>query len=127
MLKDRGLIQVALPTADLPRAVGFYRDILGLPLLFEVSGMAFFQLGNGTRLMVGGNAASLKPGESNAIYFDAPDLPALAEGLARKGVVFLGPAETLQRFETSDLKLQFFRDPDGNLIGLMGNVPRGAG
>jgi catechol 2,3-dioxygenase-like lactoylglutathione lyase family enzyme len=123
MLKDRALVQIALPTADLARAVGFYRDTLGLPLLFEVSGMAFFQLANGTRLMVGSNAADLKPGESNAIYFDAPDLPALAEALAAKGVQFRGPALTLQRHETSDLKLQFFRDPDGNLIGLMGNVP----
>ena len=34
--------QIALTIQKLPRAVAFYRDTLGLKLLFEVSGMAFF-------------------------------------------------------------------------------------
>ncbi len=123
MLKDRALVQVALPTMDLPRAVAFYRDLLGLPLLFEVSGMAFFQLHNGVRLMVGTNAPDLKPSESHAIYFDAPDLPMLAEQLVKRGITFRGPAQVLQKTATGNLMLQFFRDPDGNLLGLMGVVP----
>ena len=122
MLKDRALVQVALPTVDLGRAVIFYRDVLDLPLLFEVSGMAFFQLHNGVRLMVGSHAADLTPKDSTALYFDAPDLSELAEKLAKRGVVFRGPATTLQKTASGDLMLQFFRDPDGNLLGLMGVV-----
>jgi hypothetical protein len=36
----------------------------------------------------------------------------------------IGNIETLQRTDTHELKLQFFRDPDGNEIGLMGMVDR---
>jgi methylmalonyl-CoA/ethylmalonyl-CoA epimerase len=122
MLKDRDLVQVALPTADLARAVAFYRDTLGLPFLFEISGMAFFQIRNGVRLMVGGNAKDLAPRDSSAIYFDAPDLPLLAAELGKRGVVFRGPALALQKTAKGHLMLQFFNDPDGNLIGLMGDV-----
>ena len=125
MLKDRDLVQIALPTSDLPRAIVFYRDTLGLPVLFEVSGMAFFQVKNGVRLMVGSNAANLTPTDSTAIYFDAPDLPVLAAELAKRGVEFRGPALTLQKTAKGNLMLQFFRDPDGNLIGLMGDVAAG--
>ena len=36
---------VTLGVADLPRAVAFYRDVLGLPLLDLPAGVAFFELG----------------------------------------------------------------------------------
>ncbi len=120
-LAGRALAQVALPTADLPRAVAFYRDVLGLPLLFETNGMAFFQLAN-TRLMIGRREAggpALGPG---LIYFEAPDLPELGAELEARGLVFRGPAETLQRTAEGELQLRFAPDPDGNMIGLMGVV-----
>ena len=44
--------QIAMTVADLPRAVAFYRDVLGLRFLFEAPpAMAFFECG-GTRLML---------------------------------------------------------------------------
>ena len=43
--------QIAVTVQDLPRAVAFYRDALGLQYLFEASGMAFFDC-SGTRLML---------------------------------------------------------------------------
>ena len=46
------IAQIALTTQNLAKAVAFYRDTLGLKLMFEVSGMAFFDIG-GTRLMIG--------------------------------------------------------------------------
>jgi predicted enzyme related to lactoylglutathione lyase len=122
-LAGRDLMQVALSTSDLKRATAFYRDVLGLPFLFEVSGMAFFQAGN-TRLMVGDAGADFKPRTGGVLYFDAPDLPALAAALEAKGVRFIGPAEVLQRTEQGDLMLRIFTDPDGNHLALMGVVPR---
>ena len=38
--------QIVINVKDLQRAVGFYRDVLGLPLLFEIPGAAFFQAGS---------------------------------------------------------------------------------
>ena len=46
------LQQVAETVADLEQAVDFYRDSLGLSMLMETNGMAFFDL-DGTRLMLG--------------------------------------------------------------------------
>lgn len=43
-LAGRPLQQVAITTGDLPAAIGFYRDRLGLPFLFESNGMAFFDM-----------------------------------------------------------------------------------
>ncbi len=120
-LAGRALAQVALPTADLPRAVAFYRDVLLINNQFETNGMAFFQLQN-TRLMIGRREAggpALGPG---LIYFEAPDLPELGAELEARGVVFRGPAETLQRTGEGELKLRFLQDPDGNMVGLMGVV-----
>lgn len=122
-LAGRKLVQAAFTCRDLDRARAFYRDVLGLPLLFEAANMLFFQL-EGMRLMVGKEE---KPGSligGAVIYFDAPDIDALGAALEAKGVNFERPAETVQRTETHELKLRAFKDPDGNAIALMGMVPR---
>jgi catechol 2,3-dioxygenase-like lactoylglutathione lyase family enzyme len=124
-LAGRELVQVALPSDDLQRSIAWYRDILGLPLMFEVGGMAFFKAG-ALRLMIGDRSrneldVSFEPGGA-ALYFDAPDLPELALALESRGVAFMGPAEVLQRGEQGELQLRFFKDPDGNLLALMGTV-----
>lgn len=123
-LAGRKLVQVALTVKDLDRARIFYRDTLGLPLLFEAGNMLFFDIG-GQRLMVGLAENTDRPLVGGTyIYFDAPDLPALIPALKAKGVEMIGNTETLQRTDTHELKLQFFKDPDGNEIGLMGMVAK---
>ena len=122
-LAGRPLVQVALTVRDLERARAFYRDVLGLALLFEVSGMMFFQL-QGLRLMIGREHKPGQPIGGSLIYFDAPDIDALGQALEAKGVVFAGPANVVQRTATHDLKLREFFDPDGNALALMGQVAR---
>lgn len=121
-LAGRKLVQVALTCRDLDRARVFYRDTLGLPLMFEAGSMLFFDAG-GQRLVVGLAEKPDRPIGGTYIYFDAPDIAALVSALKAKGVEMIGNIETLQRTGTHELKLQFFRDPDGNEIGLMGMVP----
>lgn len=121
-LQGRKLTQVALTSRDLARSLGFYRNTLGLTLLFEAGNMLFFDLG-GVRLLIGTENAAGQPGGS-VLYFDAPDIDTLAPALEQKGVTFLGPAQTIQRTGSHDLKLREFRDPDGNPLALMGMVPR---
>jgi catechol 2,3-dioxygenase-like lactoylglutathione lyase family enzyme len=121
-LAGRKLQQVALTCRDLDRARNFYRDTLGLPLMFEAGNMLFFQL-DGLRLMVGQEEKPASPIGGSVLYFDAPDIDALAAALEGRGVKFTGPAETVQRTETRELKLRAFHDPDGNALALMGMVP----
>jgi catechol 2,3-dioxygenase-like lactoylglutathione lyase family enzyme len=120
-LRNRKLVQVALTSRDLDRSRSFYRDTLGLTLLFEVGGMLFFDLG-GIRLLIGTENSLGQPGGS-VLYFDAPDIDTLAPALEQKGVTFIGPVQILQRTESHELKLRIFRDPDGNPLALMGMVP----
>jgi len=121
-LRGRRLVQVALTTRDLDRSRRFYRDTLGLTLLFEAGSMLFFDLG-GTRLLVGSENTGGEPGGS-ILYLDAPDIDSLGPALESRGVTFLGPAQVVQRSETHELKIRAFRDPDDNTLQLMGNVPR---
>ncbi len=59
--------QIAVTVGNLERAVTFYRDTLGMPLLFQVPNMAFFDCG-GIRLML---SLAEKQGEifSSVIYY----------------------------------------------------------
>lgn len=123
-LAGRNVVQVALPTQDLVKARRFYSDVLGLPLLSNVSGMLFYQLGN-TRLMIGSNVeGEIRPLDGSTIYIDAPDLPQLAVRLEQRGLAFAGPVEVVQRRQGKEMQVRFFRDPDGNLLALMGWVSR---
>ena len=67
--------QIAVNARDLPRAVRFYRDTLGLPFLFEVPGMAFFDCG-GIRLLVGTAVRPELDHPSSILYFRVADIRA---------------------------------------------------
>ena len=105
------IAQIALSTRDLAGAVAFYRDVLGLKLMFEVSGMAFFDAG-GTRLMIG-QAHHDGPLQNNTyLYFDAGDWYTTEAALIERGLKFDRDAEVVQRAEGKEHTLRFFKDPD---------------
>ena len=67
--------QIAMTVGDLPRAVAFYRDVLGMRFLFEAPpAMAFFDCG-GVRLMLSlPEQAGAAAGEQCAsIFYDTVD------------------------------------------------------
>ena len=115
--------QLALTVPDVPDAVRFYRDALGLPLLFEAPpGLAFFDLG-GVRLMLSapekGAAASPSTG---AIYFRVADIRAAHAAIAARGVTFEDEPHLVARMPDHELWMTFMRDPGGNLLALMAEV-----
>jgi methylmalonyl-CoA/ethylmalonyl-CoA epimerase len=116
------IAQIALTTQNLTGAVAFYRDTLGLKLMFEVPGMAFFDVG-GTRLMLGENRLSEKLQNNTYVYFDAGDWYETEAALERRGLKFDRPADIVQRTEGKEHAIRFFRDPDGNALAIMGWRP----
>src|SRR5947207_1873296 len=59
------IAQIALTVSDLGRAVGFYRDVLGMPLLFQAPpGLAFFRCG-AIRLILSVPEKNFTPGASS--------------------------------------------------------------
>ena len=122
MTKLSKLAQVALSTRDLPTAIAFYRDTLGLKVLFEVSEMAFFDM-DGTRLMIGAAQHKGALQINTYLYFDAGDWNATEAALIARGVKFDRDAEIVQRAEGKEHALRFFKDPDGNALAIMGWRP----
>ena len=116
-----GIAQIALSVRDLPRATAFYRDALGLKLLFEVPGMSFFDAG-GVRIMLGTQGG--EPGARGTIvYFKVADMASAHAALAQRNVRFEQPPHVVGRTPTHEVSLAFCNDPDSNLLGLMSEQP----
>jgi methylmalonyl-CoA/ethylmalonyl-CoA epimerase len=113
--------QIALTVTDVDRAIAFYRDVLGIKLLFQVPGMGFFDCA-GVRLMLSG---SENPDEhyGSIIYFRVPDIREAHAELEGRGMTFEREPHMIARMASHELWMAFFRDPDRNLLALMSEVP----
>ena len=116
----KGMLQVAIAANDPAKLSTYYRDTLGLSVLFETGGMSFFGAG-GVRLMIG-PAQGAKPGDK-ILYFEPENFTAAEAALEARGVRFPGAANVLQREAGRELALRPFADPEGNMLALMGWRP----
>jgi len=116
-----GLRQVALHADDLGRATGFYGDVVGLRHLctFDPPGLVFFDLGDGTRLLLEGGAPSA------LLYLAVDDIDAVRARLGAAGVTFEDEPHMIHRDDDAAFGeagveewMAFFRDSEGNLVGL---------
>ena len=117
--------QISIIVKDVERATAFYRDVLGLPLLFTVPGMAFFDCG-GVRLMLGTPSSAEYDHPSSILYFRVPDINAGHRRLVEHGVDIVAPPRLIAPMPTHDLWMTAFRDGEGNIHQLMSEVPRSA-
>jgi predicted enzyme related to lactoylglutathione lyase len=114
------LLQVAQHADDLDRAVAFYRDTLGGDLLarFDPPGLAFFRLGDARLLLERGAPTAL-------IYLSVPDARQAIAELGKAGVEIVSDAHLIHTdadgvFGPAGAQewMGFFRDSEGNLLGL---------
>ena len=112
------LAQIAMRATDRDRAVRFYRDVLGLPLLFEAPpALAFFDCG-GVRLMLGpAEGAFDHPG--SVLYFGVEDIDASHAALQARGVKFVEAPHLIAKLPCQDVWLAAFEDSEGNTLALM--------
>ena len=122
-LADATITQLLIPVEDFERGVVFYRDVLGIPLLFAAPPqMAFFQCGALT-LLVGVTPAGQKAQRGSAIYFGVKDIQAVHASLRKEGVQFNTPPHVVNRSAKSEVWLAEFVDPEGNQLALMSEIP----
>jgi methylmalonyl-CoA/ethylmalonyl-CoA epimerase len=117
--------QISIIVKDVDRATAFYRDVLGLPLLFSVPGMAFFDCG-GVRLMLGMASSPEYDHPSSIFYFRVPDIQAGYQRLVEHNVEIVAPPRLIAPMPTHDLWMTGFKDSEGNIHQLMSEVPRTA-
>jgi len=117
--------QIAITVHDVERATAFYRDILGLPLLFTAGKLAFFDCG-GVRLMLDVPEKPEFDHPSSILYFAVPDINAAHGQMAGKGVRFEDEPHMIAKMPDHDLWMTFFRDSEQNLLALMSEVRRAA-
>lgn len=115
--------QIAITVGDLDAAVAFYRDKLGMALLFTAPGMAFFDLGP-VRLMLGTSEREDLDHRASIIYYRVRDIEAAARVLRDRGVEFEHEPRLAHPGDDHDLWLAFIRDMEGNYLGLMEEKPR---
>ena len=116
--------QIAMIVHDLPRAVAFYRDVLGMRFLFEAPPkMAFFDC-TGIRLMLSLPETAEFDHPGSIIYYTVEDIQAAAAVLESRGVALDSPPHVVARLPHADLWMTFFRDPDSNVLAVMSDVTR---
>ena len=116
-----GVGQIAITTHDVHRAVAFYRDALGLEYLFEAGPLAFFRCGD-VRLMLSLPETGEHDHRSSILYFRVEDIHEARAELVERGVPFDDEPHLIARMPDHELWMTFFRDPDGNVHGLMSEV-----
>ena len=121
-LEITGVGQIGINCQDLKRATEFYRDTLGMRLLYEFPGLAFFDCG-GVRLMLSKAEKPEFDHPASIIYYRVTDIQQTARTLRERGVTLEHEPSVIAKMPDHDLWMCFIRDSEGNFIGLMAEVP----
>ena len=115
------MVVATIPVSDLERSRAFYRDTLGLTVLFENPASVRLRCGEASELSI-----FRRPGTETihtVAHFEVSDIAATVADLQARGVQFLeyteGPLITTNHVAQIGPALgAWFHDPDGNTLGL---------
>ncbi len=111
--------QIAITVSDVTREKMFYRDVLGLPFLFDAGpNLAFFAI-SGVRLMLTTPQGAGAAGNNSVLYFRTASLEATYRAIVERGAKPEREPSLTAKMPDHELWMAFVRDPDGNLVGLM--------
>jgi catechol 2,3-dioxygenase-like lactoylglutathione lyase family enzyme len=125
MLAD-SLAVTTVAVTDVDRAKRFLRDQVGLTLIDETPSGCIFGAGRGSRLAVRRGQPNV--GQTVA-HFEVDDLDAIVADLTSRGVTFEEyetPKTVNGIAQIGPARGAWFKDPDGNVLGLR-EGPRAAG
>ena len=111
--------QIAITVSDVSAALTFYRDTLGLRLLFSAGpNLAFLDAG-GVRLMLTTPQGAGMVGHNSTLYFKVSDIEAVHAAVVARGATNERAPQLTAKMPDHELWIGFVRDPDGNLVGIM--------
>jgi len=114
--------QISMRATDLPRAVAFYRDVLGVRHLFDAGPeLSFFDCG-GVRLMLSRPESPEFDHPGSVLYFRVDDIQAAYRALAGRGATFIDAPHLVARLPDHELWMTFLHDSEGNTLALMSEV-----
>jgi catechol 2,3-dioxygenase-like lactoylglutathione lyase family enzyme len=110
MLSD-ARVAPTLAVSDMRRSRRFYEDKLALTIEAEVEGTVRDSCGSGTGIAL--FEGSVEPMDRTVAAFEVVDLEGEVAALRERGIEVEGITVL-----PSGLKRAFFRDPDGNVLGM---------
>ncbi len=115
------MVVATIPVTDLDRAKRFYGETLGLTFLWENPASVRFGCGGGTQLSIFRRAPSMA--DHTLAHFEVTDIEAAVRELEERDVKFIdygeGPLQTTGHIaQLGPARGAWFRDPDGNTLGL---------
>jgi methylmalonyl-CoA/ethylmalonyl-CoA epimerase len=122
MQEIQKISQIGIPVKNMERAIPFYRDVLGLHLLFSMDTMAFFECG-GQRLLLSMPEKEEFAHPSSVLYFQVEDIRKSYRELAEKGAGFTGEPHMVARMGETETWMAFFQDTEGNTHALTSEIP----
>lgn len=117
--------QIAMTVSNVETATRYYCDVLGLKLLFTAGPNLAFLTDGSLRIMLTTPQGSGAVGVNSVVYFKVADIEAVHAAIVRRGSRSERSPQRAARMPDHDLWLGFVRDPDGNLVGLMEEKPKG--
>ena len=115
--------QIAIPVRELARATTFYRDILGMKLLFEVPPtLAFFDC-DGIRLALSTSSDPMYDPPGSIVYYRVTDIEAAHLDLEGRGVEFLQGPHRIAELGDVEIWMAFFEDTEGNTLAITSEKP----
>ncbi len=115
--------QVAIPVRDLARATAFYRDTLGMKLLFEVPPqLAFFDC-DGIRLALSISSDPMYDPPGSIVYYRVGDIEGAHAELESRGVEFLQGPHRIAELGDVAVWMAFFEDTEGNTLAITSEKP----
>lgn len=112
------IAHVILRVTDMERAVAFYRDAVGFPLLTTSSVFSFFDAGSIRLALNIGDPPD--PSTTTEIVLEVDDVLTVYGDMSERGVSFEVEPRPVTTDGTRELHAAHFRDPDGHLWSVAG-------
>ena len=115
------MVVATVPVGDLEQAKEFYGGTLGLTILWENPASVRFRCGDSSQLSVFRRPSTVT--EHTLAHFEVTDIEAAVRDLESRGVTLIdyteGPLKTTNHIaQLGPARGAWFRDPDGNTLGL---------